>query len=156
MFLQLLNGLIGWHEETKAKNAMEALQANMASDVEVFREVNGEKKAVSVKTREVVCGDVINLPLGAKVPCDVILIKSDKNKPLKVNLSTINGEVDPRSFSKKDMIQCGGIVEANFGLGLAVKIGPDSTLGEALNAMKELEAKRPTATYQKLVRNVTL
>lgn len=96
MFLQLLNGLIGWHEETKAKNAMEALQKNMASNVTVNRDVDGKETPTSIATRDVCVGDAVVLNLGDKIPCDVVMITTAKNDPIEVNLSAINGEVDPR------------------------------------------------------------
>lgn len=96
MFLQLLNGLIGWHEETKAKNAMEALQKNMAADVTVMRDVEGKETPVSISVREVTVGDKVELLTGNKIPCDVVVLSTAKNEPMEVNLSAINGEVVPR------------------------------------------------------------
>ena len=66
VFVLIVNAIIGFHEEMKAEDALDALKSNLALKCKVFR--NGE--LVEMDATCLVPGDVIALRLGDIVPAD--------------------------------------------------------------------------------------
>lgn len=69
LFLQFLNGFIGWKEERGAGNAIQALKNAMAPKANVKR--GGQYLTIDAK--DLVIGDRLHLKLGDIVPADAIL-----------------------------------------------------------------------------------
>ena len=66
IFVLVVNAIIGYHEEAKAENALDALKNTLALKCRVWR--NG--KLVEIDSAVLVPGDIIILRLGDIVPAD--------------------------------------------------------------------------------------
>ncbi|BDZ29977.1 cation-translocating P-type ATPase [Lactiplantibacillus sp. WILCCON 0030] len=88
LLVVVLNAIFGVFQESKAEEAINALKEMAAPDATVLRD--GEFK--TVKSDELVPGDIITLEAGDIVPADVRLIESAS---LKVEESALTGESVP-------------------------------------------------------------
>src|SRR6266498_1018309 len=68
----LLNGILGYIQETRAERAVAALRAMAAAEASVVRD--GERQRIP--TAELVSGDIILLEEGETIPTDARLIQS--------------------------------------------------------------------------------
>ena len=135
----LINSIIGFTQELKAIEAIEAL-ANMGSThATVLRD--GEK--LSVDSKELVVGDVVLLYSGDRVPADMRLIKS---KELRIDESSLTGEsvsVEKNSIKvaadavlaeRDNMAYSSSLVSAGSATGVVVAVGDASEIGK-INTM---------------------
>ncbi|CAN5233940.1 cation-transporting P-type ATPase [soil metagenome] len=81
----LINAIVGYVQESKAKEAINALAKELQTESQVVRE--GTK--VKINAEELVPGDVVLLKSGDRVPADLRLLNV---KDLKVDESTLTGE----------------------------------------------------------------
>src|SRR5919112_705133 len=84
----LLNGILGYVQESRAERAVAALQAMSAADASVVRD--GERR--SVQASELVPGDVILVEEGDTIPADARLIQSTA---LQASEASLTGESLP-------------------------------------------------------------
>src|SRR3989339_1613000 len=84
----LINAFVGYVQEAKALQALEALAKSLKIQVQVIR--NGQKRRVP--SEEVVPGDIVLVASGDKIAADMRLIQA---KELRVNESTLTGESLP-------------------------------------------------------------
>ncbi len=84
----LVNALIGYAQEAKARRAIDALARTLTSEASVVRD--GERRRVSA--RELVPGDLVLLQSGDRVPADVRLVRS---RELRIDESSLTGESVP-------------------------------------------------------------
>ena len=84
----LLNAIIGFVQESKAANALDALSRSLTTEATVLRA--GERHRVDA--RELVPGDLVLLASGDKVPADLRLLRV---RDLKVDESALTGESVP-------------------------------------------------------------
>lgn len=83
----IANALIGYFQEQSADNALARIKALLVSEAVVIRD--GQK--ISLPSREVVAGDLVQLEAGDTVPADLRLINADN---LKIQESALTGETD--------------------------------------------------------------
>ena len=88
IFIVMLNALMGVIQEAKAEKSIEALKSLTAPVAKVKR----DGKVISIKSEEVVPGDIIVLEAGNYVPADCRLIKTSN---LKVEEASLTGETVP-------------------------------------------------------------
>lgn len=81
----LLNVIVGFFQENKAENALDALRHVITLEATVIR--NGKEAIINV--REVVPGDIVLIDSGDKVPADARVIKMTD---LQANESALTGE----------------------------------------------------------------
>lgn len=81
----LLNGILGFVQEWRAENALQALRAMMAPTALVLRD--GEEQIIAA--RELVPGDIVLLETGDRVPADIELHRTIQ---LKIDESVLTGE----------------------------------------------------------------
>lgn len=81
----LVNAIMGFVQEMKSENAIDALKTMTSSKVQVKR----DGKWIEIDASELVVGDVISLDAGDKVPADARIIKAVS---LKVDESVLTGE----------------------------------------------------------------
>ena len=84
----LVNAIIGYLQEAKAVEAIEALAKTMTTEALVLRA--GEQ--VRVSATEIVPGDVVLLQAGDKVPADLRLVRG---RDLQIDESALTGESLP-------------------------------------------------------------
>ncbi len=88
MFIVVLNAVVGVIQESKAEQALEALQKMSAPNAQVIR----DGQQLTIPGREIVVGDIVLLEAGNYVPADLRLIESVN---LKVEEASLTGESVP-------------------------------------------------------------
>ncbi|MDD3414710.1 MAG: calcium-translocating P-type ATPase, PMCA-type [Lachnospiraceae bacterium] len=88
MIVVVINAVLGVYQESKAEKAIEALQQMAAATSKVLRDGH----MVSVKSEDLVVGDVVILEAGDAVPADGRIIE---NASMKIEESALTGESVP-------------------------------------------------------------
>lgn len=128
-----INTLLGYYQETKAENALNALKNILQPVAKVYR--SGDLLKIPVQL--VVPEDIVVLHQGDKVPADGILIESVQ---LSTNESILTGESVAVRKRDKDMVYMGTTVVTGRALfkvtatGVSTKMG---TIAEQLSETKE-------------------
>merc|ERR1719343_2009422 len=91
----VVNALIGFHEEHKAKQSLDALKAEMTATVPVKRDGN----MIIMPIAELVPGDIVFLRGGNIVPADCEFIEGDT---MLVDTACLTGEPIPRKVPRPD------------------------------------------------------
>jgi H+-transporting ATPase len=102
--LLLFNALVGFWQEYKASNALEALKKQLALNARVRRDGRWQ----TVPAEQLVPGDVIRLRLGDVVPADVKLFQGDF---LGVDQSALTGESLPVTKKAGDVAYSGSVAK---------------------------------------------
>ncbi len=84
----LINSIIGFIQESRAKNAISALANTLTSEATVIR----SGKTMRIQASELVPGDIVQLQAGMSVPADMRLLAS---KELQVTEAALTGESLP-------------------------------------------------------------
>ena len=144
----LINGVLGFHEEYKAKKSLDELSHQLESEVAVRR--NGETLQLNVK--ELVPGDVVLLVGGTIVPADTKWIKGDT---VSVDTAPLTGEPIPRKYPGEhgDVILSGTTVVGGECYGQVVRTGEDTEIG---NAQKEIMADKTVAVVSVFQKKIML
>ncbi|MBE5756713.1 MAG: calcium-translocating P-type ATPase, PMCA-type [Clostridiales bacterium] len=159
MLIVILNAIIGLVQENKAENALEALKNMNKPFCKVIR--NGE--LISVKSEEIVVGDIVSLEAGDLVPADLRLIDSHS---LKIEEAALTGESVP---AEKDanaicdekaplgdrvcMAYSGGTVAYGRGLGVVVATGMQTEVGKIAKML--INTEESDTPLQKQLAGVT-
>ena len=144
----LLNALIGFVQEYRARQAMQALTKLSAPRAEVLR----EGRSIQIPAEELVPGDVVVLTTGARVPADLRLFKV---ADLEVDESALTGESIPVRKDPDLVIQgnpvagdqlnlafAATMVSRGRGKGLVIRTGGRTEVGriaEAVHAAGEVQ-----------------
>ncbi len=88
MFIVVLNAVVGVIQESKAEQALAALQKMAAPNAQVIR----DGRQLTIPGREIVGGDIVLLEAGNFVPADLRLVESVN---LKVEEASLTGESVP-------------------------------------------------------------
>ncbi len=149
LFIVLLNATIGVFQERKADNAIQALNQKMEPYSKVLR--NGKLK--SIKSRDIVVGDIVQLSSGDIVPADIRLLETHS---LKCNESSITGESKQvlkneglvlregvGLSDRKNMAFSGSVVTYGHGMGVVVAVGEKTELGK-IAKMIDVKTKQMT------------
>ncbi|MGB1225572.1 MAG: HAD-IC family P-type ATPase, partial [Mycobacterium sp.] len=131
----IVNGLIGFLQESRAEAALQSLRAMVHTDAKVIRD--GRQRVVA--SGELVPGDLVLVEAGDKVPADVRLLRQTE---LRVDESALTGEsssvaknelalpeVTPVA-DRRNMAHSGTLVTAGSGAGIVVAIGAETEIGE--------------------------
>lgn len=141
----ILNTIIGFIQERRASDALKALKRMAAPQARVIR--NGQHK--NIPTQEVVCGDIIVLESGVRVPADARLIDTNN---LLVDESMLTGESFgiekkhnvrvPENSPLGDritMVYSGSIIQKGRGLGVVTAVGQQTEFGKIAEKVSEAE-----------------
>ncbi len=141
----ILNTIIGFIQEKRAENALRSLKEMASPNAMVIRD--GEKQ--SIETREVVCGDLIVLESGVRVPADARLVE---NHSLMVDESMLTGEsfaaekkADAEVGEKAPlgdrvtMVYSGTIIQKGRGLAVVTNVGQKTEFGKISQTVAEAE-----------------
>lgn len=139
----LINTILGFIQESKANNALEALKSYITSKTTVIR----DGKRISINTSEIVPGDLVILDQGIKVPADGKLIFTNR---MYVDEAILTGESVPVNKDVNDLIFTGTLVSSGQGIFLVEKIGKDTKMGEI--ALKIQEKAEDTPLQRQLKR----
>jgi len=131
----LLNAVIGFVQESKALQAINALSKSVKSTAIVIREGN----KISISAEQLVPGDLVVLQPGDKVSADMRLIKV---KDLKIDESALTGEsvatekdstrlpIDSVLGDRRNMAYSSTLVTYGTGLGLVTETGDATEIGK--------------------------
>lgn len=149
----VLNAIMGVVQEAKAEKSLEALK-NMTAPI---AKVKRDGKIISVKSEEVVPGDIVILEAGNYVPADARLIKTSN---LKVEESSLTGETLPVLKDENailsenvplgdmlNMVFSSTIVVNGHGEAIVTETGMNTKVGKIANMIIQDEA--PETPIQK-------
>lgn len=141
----ILNTLIGFFQEIRAEDALKALQEMAAPHARVIR----DGKQQEILTSEVVCGDIILLESGARVPADGRLISSQN---LLVDESMLTGESfsieknsekiieeDASLGDRINYVYSGTIIQKGRGQAVVTAVGKNAEFGKISKQVAEAE-----------------
>lgn len=130
----IINALIGFLQEGKAENALNAIRKMLSPHAMVLR----DGSQLTLNAEQLVVGDVVLLQSGDRVPADLRLIRV---KGLQVQESALTGEsmaVEKRVHPLKEetplgdrlnMAYSGTLVTHGQGRGIVVATGPETEIG---------------------------
>lgn len=146
MFVVILNAVLGVAQESKAEKAIEALQEIAAATSHVLR----DGKTVTVRSEDIVVGDIVILEAGDSVPADCRILKSSSMKieeaaltgesvPVSKETEPINpeGSDDVPLGDRKNMCYMGSNVVYGRGEAVVVATGMDTEMGKIANALND-------------------
>lgn len=137
----LINGGVGYWHEHKASNAIEALKKKLAPRARVKR--NGENK--TIKSGELVPGDIIIVRMGDIIPSDAKLLKKQQ---VSADESSLTGESLPVSKSEGDLLFSGTTVKRGEGKAVVTATGSNTRFAKTVEMVESAEEK---SHFQKAV-----
>ena len=154
----LINSIIGFVQEVKAENAMEALKKMTKPEAKVYRD--GE--LFKIDSSKLVVGDVILLEAGDIVPADVRLLQSAMLKCDESSLTgeskAVNKEADlvlkesTPLADRKNMAYSGSTIVNGRALALVVATGKNTEIGKIAKMLQE--SKKEETPLQKNIKQV--
>ena len=141
----VINAVLGVYQESKAEKAIEALQEMSAATSKVLR----DGKIVSVRSEDLVVGDVVLLEAGDAVPADGRILESASLKieeaaltgesvPVNKFIDIINLEENVRDIplgDRKNMVYMGSTVVYGRGTAVITATGMDTEMGKIADAL---------------------
>lgn len=134
MTVILLNGIVGYFQETGALKALDALKKTVSTQALVLREGHRLK----INAEDIVVGDIVLLQSGDKIPADIRLIEQ---KELQVNESSLTGESlpilkasstlpeDTSLGDRLNMLYASTYVTRGQGIGVVIQVGDHTEIG---------------------------
>ncbi|PLX25796.1 MAG: ATPase [Ignavibacteria bacterium] len=141
----IINTLIGYYQENKAEAAMRALKDLTSPTARTIR--HGTQ--MTLPSTELVCGDIVLVESGTKIPADIRLIDA---QDLVIDESMLTGEslhvrkrpdapvADGAALGDRlNMLYSGTVVQRGRGRGIVVAVGVQSELGKITKTIVEAE-----------------
>jgi len=144
----LINAVLGVLQESKAEKAVEALQKMSAATTKTLR----DGKIVTIKSEDLVVGDVIILDAGDAIPADCRIFECAS---MKIEEAALTGEsvpvnklVDALTLTKRDevplgdrknMAYMGSTLVYGRGKAVVVATGMDTEMGKIATAISQAE-----------------
>ena len=131
----LLNAIVGYIQEAKAKHAIEALAQSIVTEATVIR----DGKQHQLPAVQLVPGDLVRLEAGDKVPADLRLIEI---KNLHIDESVLSGEsvpvnkktnpldADTQLADRVNLAFAGTVVTSGQGRALVIAVGEATATGQ--------------------------
>jgi len=151
MVVVLLNAILGVVQESKAEQAIAALQEMTASTCKVIR----DGRQITVKSQDVCVGDIIVLEAGDSVPADARIIECAS---MKVEEAALTGESVPSEKvenaldlgdgkdvplgDRKNMVYMGSTVVYGRGKAVIVATGMDTEMGKIADVLAKAEEEQ--------------
>ncbi len=130
MFMLIFNALIGFWEEHKASNALDALKKGLALKARVLRDAKWQE----VDATELVPGDVIRLRLGDVVPADCKLIDG---KYISIDQAALTGESLPVNKKIGDVAYSGSIAKQGEMIAIVTATGVNTFFGRTAKLVSQ-------------------
>lgn len=149
LFVVIVNAVLGVYQENKAEKAIEALQEMAAATSKVLR----DGSITTVRSEELVVGDVILLEAGDAVPADCRLLESAS---LKIEEAALTGESVPVNKvidflilkrgekevplgDRKNMAYMGSTVVYGRGKAVVIDTGMNTEMGKIADAITKTQ-----------------
>ena len=149
----VINALIGYIQESNAEKSLQSIRNMLSSDAQVIR----DGKHATIRTTDLVPGDVVVLRAGDRIPADMRLIEAHN---LRVEEAILTGEstvVDKHTDAltgdlplgdRTNMLFSGTTVSAGGGVGVVVATGQATELGRINQMMADVETNRTPLLVQ--------
>ncbi len=145
----VVNAVLGVYQESKAEKAIEALQEMSAAMSKVMR----GGRVQTIKSEDLVVGDIILVEAGDAVPADARILESASLKveeaaltgesvPVTKFIDMIylkEGEKDVSLGDRKNMLYMGGTVVYGRGTAVVTATGMDTEMGKIADALQQAE-----------------
>jgi H+-transporting ATPase len=141
LILLIVNGLVGFFEEYRAGNAIEALKKKLSLKCIVKR----DKVWKELESSQIVPGDLIRIRLGNIIAADAKLSSGDF---LMVDQSVLTGESLPVSKEKGDLVYSGSIAKQGEMEALVLATGSHTFFGKTAKLVEQAGA---ASHFQKAV-----
>lgn len=135
LFLQIVNGCVGFYEELNAGNAVAALKESLAAKANVKR----DNVFKIIDARELVPGDLINIKLGDIVPADVKLMEDGGE--MEVDQAALTGESLPITAYPGDSLKMGSTIKRGENEAHVEYTGANTFFGKAASMVNSVEQK---------------
>ena len=153
MAVVIINAVLGVYQESKAEKAIEALQEMAAATSKVYR----DGKITTVKSEDLVKGDIVVLEAGDAVPADGRIIQCAS---MKIEEAALTGESVPVDKTedtldlgdskdiplgdRRNMVYMGSTVVYGRGMAVVCDTGMDTEMGKIADALAQAkEGKTP-------------
>ena len=143
----LINASLGIIEELHAQNTLKRI--NTLESPEAIVKRNGKFR--SINARDIVVGDIVRLEAGSLVPADIRIIDSYDLKALESPLTGEEKAVlkDEKEISEtkriseqSNMLFKGTFISSGRGIGLVLKTGNDTEIGQILKKVGETKSEK--------------
>ncbi len=147
----LINAILGVIQENKAEKAVEALQKMSAATTKTLR----DGKVVSIKSEDLVVGDVILLDAGDAIPADCRIFECASMKIEEAALTgesvpvskimkilTLSKEAEVPLGDRKNMAYMGSTLVYGRGKAVVVATGMDTEMGKIADAISTAEESK--------------
>jgi len=141
--LLVFNSILGFAEEQRASNAVEALKEKLQVNARVLRD--GAWKIVTA--RELVPGDIVRNRSGDFVPADVKVLTGE----LEVDQSALTGESMAVEKKSEDLLYSGSIVKKGESNGIVISTGVKTYFGRTAELV---QLARPKLHVEDVVSNM--
>ena len=131
--LQLVNGVLAWHEDMKAGDAVAALRASLKPEATCKRDGQWS----NIKAGGLVPGDVVLLGAGSSVPADCELLGG----PLKIDQSALTGESLPVTMKAGQVAKMGSTITSGECEALVYDHGPYTFFGKTASMIANVDEK---------------
>ena len=131
--LLLFNAAIGFWQEYKASNALDALQRQLAPRCRVLR----DRGWLEIDPAGLVPGDIVRVRLGDIVPADLLLLDGDF---LSVDQSALTGESLPVQRRRSQQVYSGSTVKQGEMTGVVRATGATTYLGRTAELVNKAGA----------------
>ena len=141
----ILNAVIGFVQEGKAENALKAIRQMLSPNAMVLR----DGRQITIRSEDLVPGDIVLLQSGDKVPADLRLFRV---KGLQIQESVLTGEsmaveksTDPVAREavigdRRCMAYSGTLVTHGQGAGVVIATGAQTEIGRISTLVSEVES----------------
>ncbi|KAF1785053.1 P-type ATPase, cytoplasmic domain N [Phytophthora cactorum] len=146
LFLQLLNGTVGWYEELKAGNAVAALKASLKPEAQVIRD--GVHQTINAAL--LVPGDRITLSAGSAVPADCDLCEGN---PVQIDQAALTGESFPVTMATGDNAKMGSTVVRGEVEAVVSATGGQTFFGKTASLISSVDE---VSHFQKILVRITM
>jgi H+-transporting ATPase len=131
--LLVFNSILGFAEEQRASNAVEALKEKLQVNARVLRDSAWRV----VAARELVPGDVVRARSGDFVPADVKIVTGE----LEVDQSALTGESMATEKKSDDLLYSGSIVKRGEANGVVISTGVETYFGRTAQLVQFAKPK---------------
>ena len=133
LVLLVFNAIVGFWQEFKAANALEALKSQLALKARVLRDGRwGE-----VDATELVPGDILRLRLGDIIPADAKLMEGDY---LSVDQSALTGDSLPVNKKAGEVVYSGSVAKQGEMVAAVTATGGDTFFGRTAKLVQSAGA----------------
>jgi len=148
LFIVVMNGILGFVQEYRAEQAVEALKAMVSPHVLVLR----DGKEESIDSKDLVPGDIVLFEAGSRVPADCRLVEAAN---LEVDEAALTGESRPVSKrlsvvapdagvgDQKNMVFMGTVITNGRAVAVVTETGMRSQFGKIAGMVQSIDTEDP-------------